>query len=108
MEIVNRHFRELLLDREINSLADIADTWDHLYEQSLPYGRKGLAIMALSGVDLALHDLLAKAESKPVYELLGGARKPSILAYATGPDSEMYRDLGFRAHKFPPSLDWRR
>ena len=101
VEIVNRHFRELLLDREINGLADIVDTWDYLYDQSLPYGRKGLAMMALSGVDLALHDLLAKAENKPMYELLGGARKPSILAYATGPDSEAYRDLGFSAHKFP-------
>ncbi len=101
VEIVNRHFRELLLDREINSLTDIADAWDHLYEQSLPYGRKGLAMMALSGVDLALYDLLAKAENRPVFELLGGARKPSILAYATGPDSEDYRDLGFCAHKFP-------
>ena len=101
VEIVNRHFRELLLDRQINSLADIADTWDHLYEQSLPYGRKGLAMMALSGVDLALHDLLAKAEDQPVYELLGGAQKTDILAYATGPDSEAYRDQGFRAHKFP-------
>ena len=101
VEIVNRHFRELLLGRDINSLADIADTWDHLYEQSLPYGRKGLAMMALSGVDLALHDLLSKAENMPVYELLGGAQKSSILAYATGPDSEAYRDLGFCAHKFP-------
>ncbi len=101
VEIVNRHFRELLVGREINSLQDISSTWDHLYEQSLPYGRKGLAIMALSGVDLALYDLLAKAEDQPVYELLGGARKPRVLAYATGPDSEAYRDLGFRAHKFP-------
>lgn len=101
VEIVNRHFRELLLGREVNSLSDIAGTWDHLYEQSLPYGRKGLAMMALSGVDLALHDLLAKAENQPVYDLLGGARKSSILAYATGPNSEAYRDLGFRAHKFP-------
>ena len=84
VEIVNRHFRELLMGREINSLPDIIDTWDYLYEQSLPYGRKGLAIMALSGVDLALYDLLAKAENQPVYELLGGARKPSVLAYATG------------------------
>ena len=101
VEIVNRHFRELLLGREIDSLADIADTWDYLYDQSLPYGRKGLAVMALSGVDLALYDLLAKAENRPVYDLLGGNSKPSILAYATGPDSEAYRDLGFRAHKFP-------
>ena len=101
VEIVNRHFRELLLGREINSLTDIADTWDHLYDQSLPYGRKGLAMMALSGVDLAFYDLLARAENQPVYELLGSARNANILAYATGPDSEAYRDLGFRAHKFP-------
>ena len=100
VEIVNRHFRELLLDRELSSPAEIKDTWDYLYEQSLPYGRKGLAMMALSGVDLALYDLLAKAEDMPVYELLGG-RDTNILAYATGPDSEAYRDLGFRAHKFP-------
>ena len=100
VEIVNRHFRELLLGREMNDVPDIADAWDFLYEQSLPYGRKGLAIMALSGVDLALYDLLAKSQDLPVYELLGGARKRSILSYATGPDSEAYRDLGFRAHKF--------
>ena len=101
VEIVNRHFRELLQDREVNSAKDIAGIWDYLYEQSLPYGRKGLAIMALSGVDLALYDLLAKAERKPVYDLLGGARKSRVFAYATGPDSALYRDLGFQAHKFP-------
>lgn len=101
VEIVNRHFRELLLNREINTIADIEAVWDHLYDQSLPYGRKGLAIMALSGVDLALYDLLARAQGIPVYELLGGAQKSRIVAYATGPDSRMYRDLGFLHHKFP-------
>ena len=101
VEIVNRHFRELLLGREVNGTQDISDAWDYLYEQSLPYGRKGLAIMALSGIDLALYDLLGKSQGKPVYEVLGGPQKSRVFSYATGPDSELYRDLGFLAHKFP-------
>ncbi len=101
VEIVNRHFRELLLGRRIDTLADIAAVWDDLYTASLPYGRKGLAVMALSGVDLGLYDLLAKAENQPVYQLLGGPAKPQVIAYATGPDSEQYAALGYRSHKFP-------
>jgi len=65
VEVVNHHFRELLLDRRMDSRADIAAIWDDLYAASLPYGRRGLAVMALSGVDLALWDLLAKAEDLP-------------------------------------------
>src|SRR6516164_4238272 len=45
VEIVNRHFRELLLGRDVSSMQDIAAIWDDLYAASLPYGRKGLAIM---------------------------------------------------------------
>ncbi len=101
VDIVNRHFRELMMGREVNDADDIAATWDHLYAQSLPYGRKGLAIMALSGVDLALYDLLGRAYSKPVYEVLGGANKSRVFAYATGPDSALYRERGFLAHKCP-------
>jgi L-rhamnonate dehydratase len=101
VEVVNRHFRELLLDRDVDSPADIAAIWDDLYAASLPYGRRGLAVMALSGVDLALWDLLAKAEGLPVYKLIGRRQKEQVRAYATGVDPEWYRDLGFTAHKFP-------
>jgi len=101
VEIVNRHFKEYLVGREVNSVADIASIWDVLYNASMPYGRKGLAIMALSGVDLALFDLLGKAESKPVYDILGGAKRDKVFSYATGGDSELYHKLGYKAHKFP-------
>ena len=101
VEIINRHFKEYLVGREVNSVSDIASIWDVLYNASMPYGRKGLAIMALSGVDLALFDLLGKAESKPVYDILGGAKRDKVFSYATGGDSELYHKLGYKAHKFP-------
>lgn len=101
LPIVNGHFRELLLNQQLDSTEEIAALWDTLYAASIPYGRKGIAIMALSGVDLALWDLLGRAEGVPVYELLGGRRKERVRAYATGPDSAWYAELGYTAHKLP-------
>lgn len=101
VEIINRHFRELLLDSPLNSPTDIASIWDRLYDASIPYGRKGLAIMALSGVDLGLWDALAKAEEKPVCDLLSSTRINHLRAYASGADIAWYRDLGFTATKTP-------
>jgi len=101
VEVVNRHFAELVIGSELGSVDDIAAIWDHVYAESLPYGRKGVAVMALSGLDLALFDALGKAEQKPVYDLLGGAQKDNIRSYATGPDQPWYGELGFTATKFP-------
>ena len=101
VEIINRHLKEYVVGQEVNSVTDIAMIWDMLYNASMPYGRKGLAIMALSGVDLALFDLLGKAESKPVYDLIGGAKREKVFSYATGANSELYHKLGYKAQKFP-------
>lgn len=101
VEVVNGHFAELLAGRVLDSTADISAIWDDLYEASIPYGRKGVAIMALSGVDLALWDALGKAERMPVAELLGGVQKQKMRTYATGADTDWYAELGFTAHKMP-------
>lgn len=101
VEVVNRHFAELVKGRELGSAEDIAAIWDDVYLESLPYGRKGVAVMALSGLDLALWDAFGKAEKRPVYELLGGAQKGPIRSYATGTDQLWYGELGFTATKFP-------
>ena len=45
---------------------DVEGLWEAVYSLTLPYGQKGLAIMAISGVDLALWDLRAKRENKPL------------------------------------------
>ena len=103
--IVNGHLRDTLIGRSIGSTDDIRRTWDHLYFKSLPYGRGGVVIMALSGIDLALWDLLGKAEGRPVYDLIGGLKKDGIRAYATGGDLERVRDLGYTAVK--RSHEWR-
>ena len=97
--VVNGHMRESLLGQEVDGVEGIARIWDALYRASAPYGRRGIGVMGLSGVDLALWDLLGKAENKSVCELLGGARREKVRAYATGMDVEWYRDLGFSAHK---------
>ena len=41
------------------------------------------AIHAISGVDLALWDLMGKAWGLPVYKLLGGETKPRVPSYIT-------------------------
>lgn len=46
-------------------------------------GRSGLMVHAISGLDIALHDLRAKLEGVPLYTLLGGARRTRIPAYAS-------------------------
>jgi L-rhamnonate dehydratase len=57
--------------------------WDEMYQATLPFGRKGIAIMALSGVDLALWDVRAKAAGKSVAQLLGGPIHTNMPTYAT-------------------------
>ena len=98
--VVNEHLRELLIGRSIDSVDDIRETWDLLYIKSLPYGRKGIPVMALSGVDLALWDLLGKAQNRPVYDLLGGLSKSMVRAYASSVEFERDRDSGYTAAKF--------
>jgi L-rhamnonate dehydratase len=57
--------------------------WDEMFDATLPFGQKGLAIMALSGVDLALWDLRGKADRKPIAEWLGGSVGQPIPTYIT-------------------------
>lgn len=47
-------------------------------------GRRGLTISAMSGVDMALWDLLGKSLNTPVVQLLGGTLRDQMPAYASG------------------------
>jgi D-galactarolactone cycloisomerase len=63
--------------------SDIDGIWDKLYGLTRWYGRKGAAMTAIGGVDIALWDLKGKAAKAPVWRLLGG-REGKALAYASG------------------------
>jgi D-galactarolactone cycloisomerase len=80
---------------------------------TMGYDRRGVATMAISAVDTALHDAAARARGVPVTALLGGALRNRLFAYASGPflkeGDDPYRDFpaetdrlmrrGYRAFK---------
>jgi len=63
--------------------SDPVALWHLMYESTDYVGRRGLAMHAIGGVDLALWDLKGKIESKPVHELLGGRKRDRVPAYGT-------------------------
>ena len=62
---------------------EVERLWDKVYEGTIYHGRRGLGIMLMSAIDIALHDLRGKALGLPVYQLLGGPARQSVLPYAT-------------------------
>jgi L-alanine-DL-glutamate epimerase-like enolase superfamily enzyme len=54
-----------------------------MHQALMIWGRRGLGMFAISGVELALWDLVGKARRAPVYELLGGLVQPNARAYAS-------------------------
>jgi D-galactarolactone cycloisomerase len=64
--------------------------WQNLYNRLRDHGQKGLAIEALSAVDIALWDLKGRHLGLPVHRLMGGPLRSRVQAYATG----FYRKRG--------------
>lgn len=75
--------------------------WDQMWRATLPYGRKGLAIQALSAVDLAIWDCLGKLRDEPIYALLGGKTKEKLPVYATTSRPDLAQKIGFHGAKIP-------
>ncbi len=80
MHIVRTVLRDLLIGREVEP---IETRWQEMYDATLAFGRKGVAVMALSGIDLALWDLRAKAAGASVAQVFGGARQAVLPTYTT-------------------------
>ncbi len=104
--IIDRHLTPLLVGQDP---WDIEFLWQHMYRKTMAWGRKGLGMVAISAVDIALWDVLGKAAGQPVYRLLGGRTKRRIPVYASrlystpldelAAEARRYKDAGYRAMK---------
>ena len=91
--IINQEFAPRLIGEDPCA---ITATWERLYNGSrghyaLARGhvfpamcRRGVSISAISGIDIALWDILGKALNAPVWQLLGGRKAERMPAYASG------------------------
>lgn len=78
---INHALRPLVLGRDAT---DVQGVWHRIYQAQLAAMGTGAACaMAMSGVDMALWDIRARAVGWPLYRLLGGASRP-LPAYAGG------------------------
>jgi len=69
--------------------------WQKMYRSGYRYGTEGVVNCAISGVDLALWDLMGKRLGVPAAELLGGRVKDGVRVYASFPalrDEQLLRD----------------
>ncbi|RDU97271.1 L-rhamnonate dehydratase [Trinickia dinghuensis] len=96
--IVEKHLARFLEGRRVT---DIETMWDQMYYATLYYGRKGVVLNTISGVDLALWDLLGKVRQEPVFQLLGGPVRDELVFYATGARPDLAKQMGFIGGKLP-------
>ena len=90
--VVVEHLSKLLMNEDPFNVERI---WDICWRSTMNYGRMGITMNAISGVDLALWDIMGKALNQPVYRLIGGEVKPRVPAYCTGNDIEQHLEAGF-------------
>jgi L-rhamnonate dehydratase len=77
---IARGLREILVGQDP---FDIEQLWERMYRKTIYFGRQAVVIHTMSGVDMALWDILGKAAGKPVHKLLGGSYRDKARAYAS-------------------------
>jgi D-galactarolactone cycloisomerase len=85
--IVEHVLRPMLLGQ---NPADVEVLWHRMYNTLRDHGQKGMPLQAISGVDIALWDILGKEAGKPLYQLLGGRFRERITPYGYG---MLFRDV---------------
>ena len=105
-QVIDLYLKPLLIGQ---SPWDTEFLWQHMYRKAMAFGRKGIGMVAISALDIALWDLLGKSARQPVYRLLGGRTKSRIPVYASrlysvelselAAEAQRYKDEGYKAMK---------
>jgi L-alanine-DL-glutamate epimerase-like enolase superfamily enzyme len=106
--VIEKVLRPMLLGEDPLRIEGL---WQKMFARTRQFGRRGVVMNAISGVDIALWDIAGKAARMPVWRLLGGCRD-RVEAYASGgfyqegksaddlaAEAEGYRARGFRGMK---------
>ena len=93
------YFRPVLIGQDPFNYRRI---WANMWLPKL-VGRRGLSTRVISGIDIALWDLMGKAVGKSVHQLLGGYRE-SIPAYIAGGYYEEGKGLAELAQEMEENL----
>jgi len=88
---------------------DYEQIWNDMWAKTYYYGRSGPVMHVMSGIDMAIWDIMGKASGKPVHKLLGGSYSNKVRPYASAlmPDTieevpalvQRYKERGFTAIK---------
>jgi L-alanine-DL-glutamate epimerase-like enolase superfamily enzyme len=105
-QVIDLYLKPLLIGQ---NPWDVERLWQHMYRKTMTFGRKGIGMVAISALDIALWDLLGKSAKQPVYRLLGGRTKARIPVYASrlysvelnelADEARRYKEEGYRAMK---------
>ena len=105
-QVIDLYLKPLLIGQDP---WDVERLWQHMYRKTMAFGRKGIAMTAISALDIALWDLLGKSANQPVFRLLGGRTKARIPVYASrlyatglgqlAAEAKRYKDEGYQAMK---------
>jgi len=87
VSVINDVLKPTLLGADPTNISFLQD---QMYRQTHLAGRYGITTSAISGVDIALWDIVGKKAGLPLYNLWGGAKEKKVPAYASLP---RYSDL---------------
>jgi L-rhamnonate dehydratase len=105
-QVIDSYLKPLLIGEDPWNVERL---WQHMYRKTMAFGRKGIGMIAISALDIALWDLLGKSAKQPIFRLLGGRTKNRIPAYASrlysgdldklAAEARRYKEEGFQAMK---------